>query len=569
MTESAAADATLGRAVAAQLERLAQIAAELGDESTVSEAHAERGRFLEARFFVTCLGQFKRGKSTLLNALVGQPVLPVGVVPVTSVITILHHGDRPTATVRFSDGHSEPVAVDAIAAFIDERQNPGNRRHAAVVDVALPSPTLRGGLCLVDTPGLGSVHATNTEATRAFVPRTDVALIVVGPDPPISGAELQLAVEVAGDARELLVVLNKADQSSAEHLREIIEFTRTTLETALQRPVGRILEISALERVAQGRPTRDWRELENVLSSLSSGARHHLVETAGRRAVRRFGRSLVAELRQCDEALRRPIADIEARKARLQRAVADLDRSLGDLRFLFDAVEMDLGKEFEQRRVQFVAGALPELQTELTDWLGKSTSARRSPRTQALEEAHGLVIRAIEAWLRRIEPEAGALYQKATDRLIQLANDYLSRVAHDAGDLDANDLPPELGFRARRQFYFTSLMHVTGSSPLTWLVDRFAPKTARQRHAAGAAADYMRHLLDANSHRVENDLKDRALESRRWLEGQIRNRLAAALRSAERAVTVAAEKQYQSETEVCDRLARLQALRDEAERLTR
>ena len=50
--------------------------------------------------------------------------------------------------------------------FIDERQNPGNRRHAAVVDVALPSPILRDGLCLVDTPGLGSVHAANTDARR-------------------------------------------------------------------------------------------------------------------------------------------------------------------------------------------------------------------------------------------------------------------------------------------------------------------------------------------------------------------------------------------------------------------
>src|SRR5580704_12519909 len=162
------------------LDALRRIAEEAGAASVAADAAALAARLAEARFFVACLGQFKRGKSTLLNALVGQPVLPVGVVPVTSVVTILRYGDRPAAMVRFSDGHTEPIALDTIAMFIDERQNPGNRRHAIVVDIALPSPILRDGLCLVDTPGLGSVHAANTEATRAFVPRTDVALVVVG-----------------------------------------------------------------------------------------------------------------------------------------------------------------------------------------------------------------------------------------------------------------------------------------------------------------------------------------------------------------------------------------------------
>jgi len=207
---------------------------------------------------------------------------------VTSVVTILRYGDPRTAIVRFSDGHTEPIAPDAIAMFIDERQNPGNRRHAAVVDVALPSPILRDGLCLVDTPGLGSVHLANTEATRAFVPRTDVALIVVGPDPPISGAELQLIEEVSREAGELMVVLNKADQASAEQLREVTEFTRMTVEEAPAWPIQQILLISALERLNQQHPTRDWLDLEMQLKRLASQTRQRLVYTAVRRSIGRL-----------------------------------------------------------------------------------------------------------------------------------------------------------------------------------------------------------------------------------------------------------------------------------------
>ena len=79
---------------AARLARLGEIAAELGADDLASDAHAEQRRLEEARFFVACVGQFKRGKSTLINALVGQSVLPVGAVPVTSVMTILRHASK-------------------------------------------------------------------------------------------------------------------------------------------------------------------------------------------------------------------------------------------------------------------------------------------------------------------------------------------------------------------------------------------------------------------------------------------------------------------------------------------
>jgi hypothetical protein len=131
------------------------------------------------------------------------------------------------------------------------------------------------------------------------------------------------------------------------------------------------------------------------------------------------------------------------------------------------------------------------------------------------------------------------------------------------------NLPPEIGFRARRHFYFTSLMHVTAGSSATWLIDRFAPKRVMQTHVAGAATAYLTHLLESNSHRVENDLKERTRESRRWLKGQIRMRLAGSLQSAERAVAVATKKQHLSWMEVHESLARVETLRGELAALTR
>ena len=170
---------------------------------------------------------------------------------------------------------------------------------------------------------------------------------------------------------------------------------------------------------------------------------------------------------------------------------------------------------------------------------------------------------AVERWFDAVEPEASRMYRETADRFVKVANDCIRGAAAEAADLDVSELPAEMGFRLRRQFYFTHLMHTTGGTPVTWLIDRFAPQRVRSALVERAAAAYLTHLLDANSHRVENDFKDRARASRRWLEAHIRVRLDMAVRSAERTVKVAIEKQQMSAAEVAGGLNRLNELRTE------
>jgi hypothetical protein len=174
----------------ATFEVLADVARELGDDAAAADVTALKQRLDEGRFFVACVGQFKRGKSTLINALVGDAVLPVGVIPVTAVVTVVRNGDarRVRVKTRVADWHDVPLAE--LASYVAEEQNPDNVKEVLAVEAYVPSPLLASGMCLVDTPGLGSVHASNTAATRDFVPHIDAALVVLGADPPISGEEL-------------------------------------------------------------------------------------------------------------------------------------------------------------------------------------------------------------------------------------------------------------------------------------------------------------------------------------------------------------------------------------------
>src|SRR5438876_1191177 len=77
---------------------------ELGSGRIANEARDLANRISEGRFYVACIGQFKRGKSTLINALIGDPVLPVGFTPVTAVPTVIRFGDKRRARIQVGNG---------------------------------------------------------------------------------------------------------------------------------------------------------------------------------------------------------------------------------------------------------------------------------------------------------------------------------------------------------------------------------------------------------------------------------------------------------------------------------
>ena len=199
---------------ASRLLRLVGLAQELGAEPVAEEARELAARVSEGRFNVACVGQFKRGKSTLLNALIGYEVVPTGFVPVTAVPTVIRFGDALHARIRMRDGSWQDIAMTELNEYVTEERNPENRKQVDGAEVFVPSPLLSSGMCFVDTPGLGSVFTGNTATTQAFIPHIDAALVVVGADPPIAGEELSLVEAVGKQVQDLILVINKSDRTS-------------------------------------------------------------------------------------------------------------------------------------------------------------------------------------------------------------------------------------------------------------------------------------------------------------------------------------------------------------------
>ena len=184
---------------------------------------------------VAILGQFKAGKSSFINSLIGREVLPVGAIPVTTAITRLQYGERERAVVRHFDGSVTPVPLEEIADFTSEAKNPGNRKNVNLVDIELPSLEAYASLRLVDTPGLGSVFKYHKSTSENWLPEVGAALLAVSSDRPLSEHDLELIRELTRHTPNIILLLTKTDLLSAEQQQEVKEFFKQTLQRELNR----------------------------------------------------------------------------------------------------------------------------------------------------------------------------------------------------------------------------------------------------------------------------------------------------------------------------------------------
>jgi GTP-binding protein EngB required for normal cell division len=178
---------------------------------------------------VAVLGRFKAGKSSFLNHFLGRNFLPVGVVPVTAVVTGIRYGPREEARVQHLDGRDVAVPLDRIASYVSEKENPENAKQAGLITVELPELRRFRGLQFVDTPGLESALAHNTQTSLGWLPNVGLALVAVSVDPPLSERDIELLKSLYRYTPKVAVLLTKADLLSDCELAEVVEFVRAQL----------------------------------------------------------------------------------------------------------------------------------------------------------------------------------------------------------------------------------------------------------------------------------------------------------------------------------------------------
>jgi hypothetical protein len=219
-----------------------------GDEQAERRARDLLSRLAADTFQLAVAGQFSRGKTTLMNALLGGPYLPMGALPMTSVITTVRYGSRPKAIVRRrGPGLAAEVPLAQVAGYIAQASATRAEQRVVSAEVEVPAEILRLGFEFIDTPGVGSAIEINTATARRFLPRADAVIFVTGFDSPLTQAEAGFLADAAGHAGKLFLVLNKRDLVSGQDADAVLEFVRNRLREDLGMSGPRLFPLSALQ----------------------------------------------------------------------------------------------------------------------------------------------------------------------------------------------------------------------------------------------------------------------------------------------------------------------------------
>ncbi len=227
----------LNRSTAAQIvQRIKDITKEFHIVSLGRQIAACEDLFVENPLIdVAILGQFKAGKSSFINSLIGRPILPVGVIPVTTVITRLQHGLDERAIVTYFNGKQSEIPLDNIEEYISEAKNRANHKDVEVVDIETASLAPYAGLRIVDTPGLGSIFKYNTELSEEWFPKVGAAIVAISSDRPLSENDLNLIRELMEFSPKVVLLLTKVDLLSEGQQKEVVNFFKDSLKREFNR----------------------------------------------------------------------------------------------------------------------------------------------------------------------------------------------------------------------------------------------------------------------------------------------------------------------------------------------
>jgi GTP-binding protein EngB required for normal cell division len=205
-------------------------------------------RLAEDRFNLVLVGRFSRGKTSLMNAILGTDKLPTGIAPLTSVITTVTYGSKEQVVLKYDNRIlDKEVPIGSLPQYITQQGNPGNIQRIKTAEIQLPAEILRRGFYFVDTPGLGSVIVENTLTTESFLPEADAFILVTSYEGPLSEEEMRFFRAGSLGGNRIFVVLNKHDTVSVENRAAGLAFVREQLQQLFIRSPPRIFSVSSIE----------------------------------------------------------------------------------------------------------------------------------------------------------------------------------------------------------------------------------------------------------------------------------------------------------------------------------
>jgi ribosome biogenesis GTPase A len=474
------------------------------------------------RFNLVMLGAFKRGKTSLINALLGTPLLPTGIIPLTSVVTILNYGEKLDIQVHFHNGESRQISQAELRDYITEKGNPQNHKGVREVEIDYPSEYLSDGVRIIDTPGVGSVYSHNSEVAYNYLPQVDAAVFVVTVDPPLSAAEQEFLQDIREYVHKLFFVLNKIDYVEAPERQEALEFTAQVLEANLGTEHLAIFPLSAklaLDGKSDGHP-------ELLEASLLPQFEHHLrqflYKEKGRvlliscinGALKGITDSTLA-LKVERQASLLSLQELEEKVARFNEELRGLEKEREISLLLLDGRIKGVGTEVHNDLESFKSATLARLTRTVEETFHQKSRSAPDLRQEMEEFLFGELRHVFTAWRReeidQITQKLAEVHQEFATRINAIL-ERLTQLTARLFDFSLRGFAAEEVFTEKSQFWFKFKEDPVGLEILQMTVTSLLPRALTKGLLLKKLLENVGELVDKHCGRLRWDFQQRLQE---------------------------------------------------------
>jgi GTPase SAR1 family protein len=481
-------------------------------------------------FNLVVLGQFKRGKTTLINSLLGAEILPTAVVPLTSIATILKYGEALDIKVYFNDGRVNEIVPENLPQYVTEKGNPKNEKDVLEVVITYPSSYLKDGVRLIDTPGVGSVYQHNTDVAYQYLPKSDAALFLLSVDQPVGQAELDFLKDVKEYSNRIFFLQNKADYVGPEDLNESINFSKSIIEECMGCAV-KIFPLSAklaLDGKLSG--SKDFLdksylpEFENILNTF-------LMEEKGRVLLLSVSNSLlrglshaIFELELEMKSLTIPLDELKVKIEMFEKKKKEVMREKEDFDILLDGEVNRLVKKGLDEVLEEFKKETATILTSGIESFYKENKSHPSRELNSLLENYIIdeVRNAYNNWWAKEDGKLASAFEGICSRFISKINETVDALLKFSSELFA--IPFE-AFRAEElwtvkpSFYYKFKEEPVVLELLRTSFTLSLPKFIGDKIILKKMKEFMFEMIDTQGGRVRFDFTERLDKSKldfRW-----------------------------------------------------
>lgn len=513
-------------------------------------------------FNLVVLGEFKRGKTTFINALLGAELLPSAVVPLTSIVTVVRYGESVTAEVVFLNDDTIIISLDEVPGYVTEEGNPGNAKKVKLVQLEFPSLYLKEGVILIDTPGVGSVYQNNTYETYKFLPKVDAAIFLLSSDQPLSSSECDFLDEIRRYSIKTFFVLNKIDYLEQRDRLEALKFAERTLADKAGFDSVNIIPLSA-KMALEGRVKNDSRKLaESNLPEFTDVLERFLLTDKGKAilaAACTRGLSAIDELTvgmQIEhKAQALPLEELQAKIGLFNQMVEDLGRDQEDNKYIFQGEIKKVYSVLEKEIIFFQESQNDKIGKEI-DVLFNENKSLPGRQLLKLFETHieSAVLRAFENLKPVIEEKVKDAFGKVVARFSDKTNKAVEELLEQSAKIFKIDIQ---GFTKAEAFTDESRLYFVFGEEQSMLLPDPVRISAIFLPGFIAGPKILREMkkkverdLDRNCGRLRTDYSDRISESARRFQKELADKYTSAVEGTTAALDRAVMMREKSESEL-------------------